>query len=121
MPLPNIVYMHSHDTGRHIEPYGHPVPAPNLMQLARKGVLFRKAFCAAPTCSPSRAALLTGQCAHSSGMIGLAHRGLALNDYSQHLVNTLCPVGRTRQEGRSLRCATDQPEHFPRKRARRAN
>jgi arylsulfatase A-like enzyme len=56
-------------------------------------VLFRQAFCAAPTCSPSRAALLTGQSAHSSGMIGLAHRGFPLGDYSQHLVHTLRAAG----------------------------
>lgn len=93
MKPPNILYLHSHDTGRYIQPYGYAVPTPNLQRLAEEGVLFRHAFCAAPTCSPSRAALLTGQCAHSSGMIGLAHRGFALNDYGQHLVHTLRTVG----------------------------
>ena len=53
---PNILYIHSHDTGRYIQPYGHAVPAPNLQRLAESGVLFRRAFSAAPTCSPSRAA-----------------------------------------------------------------
>jgi len=57
---PNILYLHSHDTGRYIQPYGHAVPTPNMQKLAEEGVLFRKAFCAGPTCSPSRAALLTG-------------------------------------------------------------
>jgi arylsulfatase A-like enzyme len=89
---PNILYIHSHDTGRYIQPYGHAVPAPNLQKLAEEGVLFRQAFCAAPTCSPSRAALLTGQSAHSSGMVGLAHLGFRLNDYSQHLLHTLRKV-----------------------------
>ncbi len=93
MTLPNILYLHSHDTGRYIQPYGYAVPTPNLQQLAKEGVLFRQAFCAAPTCSPSRAALLTGQCAHSSGMLGLAHRGFALRDYQQHLVHSLRPLG----------------------------
>lgn len=93
MPRPNILYIHSHDTGRYIQPYGHAVPTPHLQRLAEEGVLFRQAFCAAPTCSPSRAALLTGQCAHSSGMLGLAHRGFALKDYSQHLVHTLRRAG----------------------------
>ena len=59
-PRPNILYIHSHDTGRCLQPYGHAVPAPNLQRLAEGGVLFRKAFNAAPTCSPSRASLLTG-------------------------------------------------------------
>lgn len=90
---PNILYLHSHDTGRYIQPMGHAVPTPHLQQLAEEGYLFRQAFCAAPTCSPSRAALLTGQAAHSSGMLGLAHRGFALYDYAQHLVTTLKAAG----------------------------
>ena len=45
---PNILYIHSHDTGRYLQPYGHAVPAPNLQRLAEGGVLFRKAFNAAP-------------------------------------------------------------------------
>ncbi len=93
MNRPNILYLHSHDTGRYVQPYGYAVPTPNLQRLAEEGVLFRQAFCAAPTCSPSRAALLTGQAAHSSGMIGLAHRGFVLKDYSQHIVHTLRKAG----------------------------
>lgn len=90
---PNILYIHSHDTGRYLQPYGHAVPTPNLQRLAAQGVLFRQAFSAAPTCSPSRASLLTGQYAHSNGMLGLAHRGFSLNDYHQHIVHTLRPAG----------------------------
>jgi len=76
----NIIYLNTHDLGRAIEPYGYPVPTPNLMRLAREGTLFRKAFSAAPTCSPSRSALLTGMAAHSAGMTGLAHRGFSLTE-----------------------------------------
>jgi N-sulfoglucosamine sulfohydrolase len=90
---PNILYMHSHDTGRYIQPYGYAIPTPNIQRLAEQGVLFRKAFCGAPTCSPSRASLLTGQYAHMTGMFGLAHRGFSLNDYSQHLLYTLRKAG----------------------------
>jgi len=86
---PNIVYLHSHDTGRYVQPYGYAVPTPNLQRLAEEGVLFRQAFAAAPTCSPSRAALLTGQSPHEAGMLGLAHRGFRLNDPSRHLANML--------------------------------
>jgi arylsulfatase A-like enzyme len=64
-----------------------------MQRLAEQGILFRQNFCAGPTCSPSRAALLTGQCPHSSGMIGLAHRGFSLSDYRQHIVHTLRQVG----------------------------
>jgi N-sulfoglucosamine sulfohydrolase len=91
--LPNILYIHSHDTGRYIQPYGFDVPTPNLQKLASEGILFRQAFDAAPTCSPSRAALLTGQCPHNNGMLGLAHRGFSLNDYNQHIIHWLRPHG----------------------------
>lgn len=85
--------MHSHDTGRYVQPYGHAVSTPSMQQLAEQGVLFRQAFCAAPTCSASRASLLTGQYAHNNGMLGLAHRGFSLRDYRQHIVHTLKQVG----------------------------
>jgi N-sulfoglucosamine sulfohydrolase len=90
---PNILYLHSHDTGRYIQPYGFGVPTPNLQKLAAEGVLFRQAFDAAPTCSPSRAALLTGHCPHENGMLGLAHRGFSLNNYDEHLIHWLKPYG----------------------------
>ena len=92
---PNILFMHSHNTGRYVQPYGFDVPTPNLQRLAEQGVLFRQAFAAAPTCSPSRASLLTGQCPHSSGMLGLAHRGFSLNDPKQLLTHTLRAAGYT--------------------------
>src|SRR5690242_2987049 len=90
---PNILYIHSHDTGRMTSPYGHAVPTPNLQRLAQEGILFRQAFNAAPTCSPSRASLLTGQCPHSNGMLGLAHRGFFLTDYKRHIAHTLRAAG----------------------------
>ena len=90
---PNIVYIHSHDTGRFVAPYGQPIATPNIQSLAESGVLFRQAFCAAPTCSPSRAALLTGQAPHSNGMMGLAHRGFALHEPTHLLPHTLRQAG----------------------------
>jgi len=93
--LPNILYMHSHDTGRYVQPYGEPVPMPNVQALADQGVLFRQAFCAAPTCSASRACLLTGQYGQSNGMLGLAHRGWSLRDYRHHIVHVLRGAGYT--------------------------
>jgi N-sulfoglucosamine sulfohydrolase len=90
---PNIIYIHSHDTGRYLQPYGHAIPTPNLQRLAEQGVLFRQCFCAAPTCSPSRAALLTGQAPHSCGQFGLAHRGFELQHPERHLAQTLRQAG----------------------------
>ncbi|HOZ49936.1 MAG TPA: sulfatase [Candidatus Hydrogenedentes bacterium] len=93
MAPPNILYLHSHDTGRYIQPYGHAIPTPNLQRLAETGVVFRNAFCANPTCSASRACLLTGQCAHRNGMLGLAHRGFSLYDYTRHIIHPLRKAG----------------------------
>jgi N-sulfoglucosamine sulfohydrolase len=90
---PNILYLNSHDTGRYVQPYGHAIPTPNIQWLADQGVMFRNAFCAAPSCSGSRAALLTGSYCHNNGMMGLAHRGFSLNDPGQHLVHTLREAG----------------------------
>lgn len=89
----SILYLHSHDTGRYVQPYGAPMQTPNIQRLAEEGVLFRSAFSAAPTCSPSRAALLTGQSPHEAGMLGLAHRGFGLRDPRQHLTSVLRAEG----------------------------
>jgi arylsulfatase A-like enzyme len=90
---PNILYLNSHDTGRYVQAYGHSVPTPNIQWLADQGVLFRNAFCAAPSCSGSRAALLTGNYCHQNGMMGLAHRGFSLYEPRQHIVRTLHDAG----------------------------
>jgi len=110
MTKPNILYLHSHDTGRYIQPYGHAVPTPNLQKLAESGFLFRQAFCANPTCSPSRASLLTGQYPHSNGMFGLAHRGFRLDDYSHHLIHTLHKAGYTSAVAGATHIANMSPD-----------
>jgi arylsulfatase A-like enzyme len=48
---------------------GHPdIRTPNFDRLARGGVLFTNAHCAAPLCNPSRAALMTGIRPAASGV-----------------------------------------------------
>jgi arylsulfatase A-like enzyme len=89
MSKPNVIFLHAHNTGRYIQPYGYAIPAPKLQRLAETGVIFQQAFAAAPTCSPSRASFMTGMYPHSCGMFGLAHRGFSLPDYSIHLANFL--------------------------------
>ena len=95
MKLPNIIYIHSHDSGRYIQPYGMDVPTPNIQKLASEGVLFRQNFCIGPTCSPSRSALLTGCYPHENGMLGLAHHpfNFSLKNYNQHIIHTLRKKG----------------------------
>jgi len=49
---------------------GHPfIETPNMDRLAREGIRFLNAFATTPLCSPSRASLLTGQYAHTNGII----------------------------------------------------
>lgn len=68
---PNIVVFVSHDTGRHISPYGiQTVKTPNAERLAEEGVLFTNSFCTAPGCCPSRAGLFSGRSPHAVGMLG---------------------------------------------------
>jgi len=50
----------------------HPIATPNLDQLARRGVLFSRAYAASPACNPSRTALLTGRAPSSTGVYGNA-------------------------------------------------
>ena len=92
---PNIIYIHSHDTGRYVQPYGFAVDTPNIQRLAETGVSFRQAFCANPTCSASRASLLTGSWPHTNGMIGLVNRGCEMpaDHYRWHLANYLAGHG----------------------------
>jgi arylsulfatase len=46
------------------------IETPHLDRLARGGVLFRAAYSSTPTCTPARAALLTGMSPWNHGMLG---------------------------------------------------
>lgn len=62
------------DAGFESGAYGNKIcQTPNIDSLARRAVIFNEAFVTASSCSPSRAALLTGQPSHQSGMYGLHH------------------------------------------------
>ena len=60
---PNIlVLMSDNQYWEHLGVNGdHSVRTPHIDSVARKGTRFQHAFCAAPSCTPSRAAFLTGQ------------------------------------------------------------
>jgi arylsulfatase A-like enzyme len=81
----NILYLHTHDMGKYNSIYGYNIEKPNFLNIAKDSTVFRKAFCACPTCSPSRGALLTGMHPQTNGLIGLAHRGFSLNNAENHL------------------------------------
>lgn len=63
---PNILFMIADDWSfPHAGAYGDQiVRTPTFDRLAREGALFTNAYCAAPSCAPSRAAVLTGRYPH---------------------------------------------------------
>jgi arylsulfatase A-like enzyme len=77
---PNIVIILADDLGYgDLGCQGHPsIRTPNLDQMAAAGLRFTDFYSAAPVCTPSRAALLTGRLAVRSGMVG--RRGVLFPD-----------------------------------------
>ncbi|MBV8313436.1 MAG: sulfatase [Planctomycetaceae bacterium] len=65
-PRPNIVMAIADDwSWPHAGAYGdRVVKTPAFDRVAAEGVLFTHAFCASPSCTPSRGAILTGQAIH---------------------------------------------------------
>ena len=65
-PRPNILFCIADDWSfPHAGAFGDKVVrTPNIDRLAREGMIFTNAFCAAPSCTPSRAAMLTGRYPH---------------------------------------------------------
>jgi N-acetylglucosamine-6-sulfatase len=68
---PNIVFVLLDDVRwDELGAAGHPwVETPNFDRVAHEGALFTNAFTATPLCSPNRASILTGQYAHTHGII----------------------------------------------------
>lgn len=67
---PNILFAFADDWGRHASAYARldgpgtvndVIKTPNFDRVAREGVLFRRAFVSAPSCTPCRSALMSGQ------------------------------------------------------------
>jgi arylsulfatase A-like enzyme len=60
---PNILFIFADDWGYpHAGAYGDPVvETPTFDRVAAEGILFERAFVSAPSCTPSRSAILSGQ------------------------------------------------------------
>jgi len=70
---PNILYMMSDDHAAHaISAYGSRINrTPNIDRIAQGGVRMTNCFCTNSICTPSRAAILTGQYSHKNGVYTL--------------------------------------------------
>jgi len=75
-PQPNIVYIMADDHAAHaISAYGSRInQTPNIDRIASGGVRFANCFCTNSICTPSRAAILTGQYSHKNGVYTLDDR-----------------------------------------------
>ena len=70
---PNILYIMADDHAAHaISAYGSKInKTPNIDRIANEGVRLANCFCTNSICTPSRAAILTGQYSHKNGVYTL--------------------------------------------------
>ena len=119
---PNILFAFADDWGRHASAYAKldgpgtvndVLQTPNFDRVAGEGVLFRRAFVSAPSCTPCRSALFSGQHFWRTGR-GAILRGavwdgtnlawpLMLRDAGYHIGETLQGVGPGHAGRRALR------------------
>ncbi len=69
-PKPNVLLISLDDLNDWIEPLGgHPqAQTPNLAAFAEEAVTFSQAYCASPSCNPSRTAIMTGKAPYVTGV-----------------------------------------------------
>jgi arylsulfatase A-like enzyme len=89
---PNIIYIMADDHASHaISSYGSRInKTPNIDRIAREGVRLTNCFCTNSICTPSRAAILTGQYSHRNGVYTLQDR---LDPAKNHVAKQLQQAG----------------------------
>ena len=121
---PNILFFFADDWGRYAGCYagldGRPtisdvVKTPTIDRIAKQGVLFRNAFVTAPSCTPCRSSLLSGQYFFRTGR-GAILQGAVWDATIPSLSAAVARRGLShRQElqglepGRAGRCAVRRP------------
>lgn len=113
---PNIIMIMTDDVGiTNVGAYSHGmmVPTPNIDRLAKEGILFTDHY-AEPTCTPGRAAFITGQMPIRTGLttVGLPGSPIGLDARDPTLASVLKRLGyRTAQFGKNH--LGDRNEHLP--------
>lgn len=94
---PNIIYIMSDDhCAQAIGAYDMRLaslnPTPTIDRIAKEGMLFENAFCTNSICTPSRAAILTGQYSQTNGVLDLSGR---IGEDQQYLPKEMRKLGYT--------------------------
>jgi len=91
-PQPNILYIMADDHAAHaISAYGSRINrTPNIDRIAAAGSRLTNCFCTNSICTPSRAAILTGQYSHKNGVYTLNDR---LDPKRNHVAKELQHAG----------------------------
>lgn len=93
-PKPNIVWIMAEDISTELACYGHPaVKTPILDSLALQGTRYTQAFCTAPSCTPSRNAMMTGIYQTRTDTQDQRRRGVALPEGMKPITHLLRDAG----------------------------
>lgn len=91
---PNIIWIMAEDISTELSCYGHPaVQTPNLDSLARQGRRYTNAFCTAPSCTPSRNAMMTGVYQTRTDTQDQRRRGVKLPEGMKPIIHLLRSAG----------------------------
>ncbi|WP_198931726.1 sulfatase family protein [Labilibacter marinus] len=92
---PNIIYIMSDDhcaqaIGAYKMRLAELNPTPTIDRIAKEGILFENVFCTNSICTPSRAAILTGQYSQTNGVMDLSGK---IGKAQQHLPTEMKKLG----------------------------
>jgi arylsulfatase A-like enzyme len=91
---PNIVWIMAEDISTELACYGHPaVKTPNLDNMAQQGIRYTNAFCTAPSCTPSRNAMMTGVYQTRTDTQDQRRRGVILPEGMKPITHLLRKAG----------------------------